>query len=297
MDYTQVAQILNTHVFAGDRAALLRKVAQYPERYLGLFRPTTPRAKLVQNLLQSHEIRFGDALEQLLRRLLQEMGYHVFPPSEHRLVEENLALDQFFRDARANHYYFIEQKVRDDHDSTKKRGQMANFEAKLEVLYQRYGPRLTGILYFIDPALQKNREYYRAELQRMAAFYQGAQLHLFYGPDLFHFLGHAEVWDALLSWLARWRQEIPDFPEVNMDLHPVASFQELKAVPLRLWRKFLTHDELWQKGIAQVLFPQGTTLRYLARYFQAQERPPYRQLAALILQRLEQYDDDASPAP
>ena len=29
-------------------------------------------------------------------------------------------------------HYFVEQKVRDDHDSTKKRGQISNFEKKLD---------------------------------------------------------------------------------------------------------------------------------------------------------------------
>lgn len=42
---------------------------------------------------------------------------------------ESLELDQFAK--KDNTYYFIEQKMRDDHDSAKKRGQIDNFEKKL----------------------------------------------------------------------------------------------------------------------------------------------------------------------
>nr|WP_240658196.1 hypothetical protein [Helicobacter pylori] len=33
---------------------------------LGIFRPTKPKTKLLQNLLTSHEIKFGDAFERLI---------------------------------------------------------------------------------------------------------------------------------------------------------------------------------------------------------------------------------------
>jgi len=41
-------------------AGLLEKVAKNPERFIGLFRPTKPPAKLLQHYTQSQEIRFGD---------------------------------------------------------------------------------------------------------------------------------------------------------------------------------------------------------------------------------------------
>ncbi len=132
MDYSQVATILNRHIFDGDKTALLKNLADYPERFLGLFRPTKPKAKLLQNLLQSHEIRFGDAIEELLRVYLIDLGYHVLPSNLQTSSGENLSVDQYFTDG--NTYYFVEQKIRDDHDSTKKRGQVRNFESKLEIL-------------------------------------------------------------------------------------------------------------------------------------------------------------------
>jgi Mg2+ and Co2+ transporter CorA len=63
MEYKFFRNILNKQIFESSKSDLLEKLSKYPERYIGLFRPTKPKAKILQNLLQSNEIRFGDALE------------------------------------------------------------------------------------------------------------------------------------------------------------------------------------------------------------------------------------------
>ena len=62
MNYEEFCKILNQHIFEGEKKELLRRIAGNPERFIGLFRPTKPGAKILQHLLQSHEIRMGDAL-------------------------------------------------------------------------------------------------------------------------------------------------------------------------------------------------------------------------------------------
>jgi len=124
MHYLQASSILNRHIFEGDKPALLTNIAERPERFIGLFRPTRPKAKLLQNLLQSHEIRFGDAIEELLKSILKDLGYTILPNRLQNSSGDSLSLDQYFTDGTT--FYFIEQKVRDDHDSTKKRGQIRN---------------------------------------------------------------------------------------------------------------------------------------------------------------------------
>lgn len=291
MNYQKVSQILNAHIFDGDKRSLIQKVAEYPERYIGLFRPTKPRAKLIQNLLQSHEIRFGDAMESLLREMLKEMGYQVFSGNDLKLTEgeEVLSLDQFFCDREQRHFYFVEQKVRDDHDSTKKRGQISNFEDKLEALYRRHGSKLVGIMYFIDPSLQKNKSYYEEQLQKIGSLYKDVVLKLFYGKEFFEYFEHPEMWDNLLDWLQRWREEIPELPEVNMDKDAEASFEEIKDVKIKFWRKLIENADLWEKGIMRVLFPEGTTLEMIAQYFNAQDMVPYQELATQIFEKMEKY--------
>ncbi len=71
----------------------------------------------MQNLLQSHEIRFGDAFEKLIEEYLIENNFTILDNNFTDSAGNRLNVDQFFK--KNNHYYFIEQKVRDDHDSTK----------------------------------------------------------------------------------------------------------------------------------------------------------------------------------
>ena len=133
MDYKKFCNILNKHIFESEKRELLKNMADRPERFIGLFRPSKPGTKILQHLLQSHEIRFGDALEELIEEILKDLGYSILPKSITTANGEQLSLDQFFTDGK--NYYFIEQKIRDDHNSTKKRGQIANFEAKLKELF------------------------------------------------------------------------------------------------------------------------------------------------------------------
>ena len=137
MDYDKFCSILNKHIFKEEKKELLKKLADRPERFVGLFRPTKPDAKIFQHLLQSHEIRFGDAMEEIISEFLKDWGFRILPKKvvpDPKNPKKSLDIDQYFTDGST--YYFIEQKVRDDHDSTKKRGQISNFEAKLEFLYR-----------------------------------------------------------------------------------------------------------------------------------------------------------------
>lgn len=286
MDYNQAVSILNRHIFFGEKSSLLTHVADHPERFIGLFRPTKPRSKLLQNLLQSHEIRFGDAIEELLKALLREMGYSVLPGNLVKVNGERLSLDQYFTNGSI--YYFIEQKVRDDHDSTKKRGQIRNFESKLEILTGLHPEQLVGIMYFVDPDLEKNKNYYLQELTGLAKFYN-VELHLFYGAEFFTHFGKKQMWDDLISWLTSWKKELPDLPELNFDLTPEESFTEIKSLPTSVWRRFVMNDRLWQEGIAEVLFRDGTTLQLVLAEFLQNPTKPYRILSDLLTNRLAVY--------
>ena len=55
----------------------------------------------------------------------------------------------------------IEQKIRDDHDSTKKRGQFVNFVKKIKYLKQEYPTnKISASMWFVDNSLMKNKRYY-----------------------------------------------------------------------------------------------------------------------------------------
>lgn len=173
---------------------------------------------MLQNLLQSNEIRFGDAFEVAIKQYFINEGWQPLPQKITSKEGDALDIDQLL--IKDDKVLFIEQKVRDDHDSTKKRGQISNFEKKLEALVDIYGDKVTwGFFYFIDPSLVKNRNFYRPELQKLQESW-GVHLSVSYGQDMFNQLGLPHVWPDIMNNLQKWRQDIPDLPNVNFDSNP-----------------------------------------------------------------------------
>ncbi|MDR1911992.1 MAG: restriction endonuclease [Helicobacteraceae bacterium] len=278
MEYSVFSSTLNKHIFDNSKRDLLKKIAEYPDRYIGLFRPNKPRTKILQNLLQSHEIRFGDALEDLFQQYFLALGYRNL---EKEIIRSNkrLRLDQLFQD---NQYiYFIEQKVRDDHDSSKKDGQMKNFEKKIAaLLFDHEESDLKCYTYFIDPSLKKNKNFYNEEIEKIRGEY-GIYIKLCYGKELWEEIGHPEVWDELTEYLHRWKEGIPEMPSVNFDENAENSFEEIKKLSVFVFRKLFNNGEVCRE-ILPILFPGNKTLHLLREYFCEQRKTIYANIANKI---------------
>lgn len=284
MEYSQFRQILNETIFENTEVDLIEKLAKYPSRYTGLFRPTRPRAKVLQNLMTSHEIRFGDALEHAIEKYLELIGCELLPK---RINDDGNALniDQLFRQDRI--LYFVEQKVRDDHDSAKKRGQTDNFRKKLIALKRVYpGESIIGIVYFIDPDLEKNKNYYVDELLKMSREHNTVTS-LLYGRSLFDQLGCPEVWHEMVEYLRRWKDEIPDFPESNFDLNAEHTFNEIKDLDASVFIKLFSNQELCSE-ILPIIFPEKKTLHLLLDHFRKRGEydKKYKKLTELLGDKL-----------
>lgn len=274
MQYYKFQSLFNEIIFEKSKADLITKVAKYPHRYIGLFRPTKPKGKLLQNLFQSQEIRFGDAFEQLIQEYLIENGFETLNKNLD-YKNDKLKVDQFFR--KNQKYFFVEQKVRDDHDSSKKRGQISNFEKKLEAIISTYGEdNLKGFLYFIDPELAKNKNYYQNELQKMSSDY-GVELHLCYGIEFFELMNLSNVWFEIISYLEQWHQEIPELPEINFDKEADKSFEEIKDLSPGIFRKLFSNEKIYNE-IVLTLFPEKKTLQMLLNYFETKKETIYKTL-------------------
>ena len=119
IEYNEFVNQLEKTVYKNAKADLLNKVASNPDRYVGIFRPTSPEIKLIQNITQSHEISFGDFVEDIIT---QYLGIFYQNMEKRNLYNgEVILFDQLFKyDGKI---FMLEQKMRDDHDSTKKRGQ------------------------------------------------------------------------------------------------------------------------------------------------------------------------------
>lgn len=270
VNYIEFKNILNKKLFENGFADLLCKIAENPDRYIGLFRPTRAKTKLIQNITQSHEIKFGDALEVLVEIYFSKIGFKLLPK---RIVLDNgdvLSIDQLFQTDKT--IYLIEQKVRDDHDSTKKKGQFSNFEDKYWAVSELYGDHMViPIMWFIDPSLRKNHRFYAAEMEKMANDY-GCTPYLFYGEELFAENGGIQVfplaiYDEISNHLKSWKEELPDMPEVNFDIDYVNNFEEIRDIKSSIFRKLLDNKDVITQ-IFPILFPEKKVLTLLRKYFQ-----------------------------
>lgn len=283
MNYTEFQHNLNKRLFDGSRKGLLESIAGNPDRFIGLFRPTKPKTKLIQNLTQSHEIKFGDALESIFTDYFGKVGFKSLPK---RITEtqngEVLNVDQLFTNGKT--IYMIEQKVRDDHDSTKKRGQFTNFENKYFEVTRKYNKAVVPIMWFIDDSLVKNKNYYLAEIQKMTIGYKCTP-HLCYGKELFtkNIIDGLDttVWQETLSHLKQWKDTLPDMPEINFDNEPTETYKEFMAISPSIFRKLFENAEI-RMQILPILFPTGRVLQMLKQFFLSQTAPIYKHLADLI---------------
>lgn len=284
LEYEYFKNLLNRKLFENSYSDLFRKIAENPDRYVGIFRPTKPKTKLIQNITQSHEIRFGDALEFLFEKYFEAKGFTLYPKRFRNNENREYSIDQLF--GKENTLFMIEQKVRDDHDSTKKVGQFNNFENKYYELTQKYPEHnIVPIMWFIDNSLRKNKRYYETEMEKMKEDY-GVDCYLFYSDEIFaenrgiqDF--SIDIWTEVLEYLQIWKNTLPDMPEVNFDLKANEVFEEIKDLPPNIFRKILNNQEVIEQ-IFPIIFPTGETLELLEEYFREKTTTIYATLETLV---------------
>jgi len=156
--YEEFTQILDKHLREEQFERVLKALARSPQRFTGIFRSSTPREKLIQYVIQSCEIKFGDAFEEVISEILSRSGYSALPKTLEAEGEDKLACDLLFESPDRLSILLVEQKMRDDHDSTKRNGQFQNFERKVKAVCNQYSDfKLHAIMYFVDPKQAKNK--------------------------------------------------------------------------------------------------------------------------------------------
>lgn len=289
MDYKIFTEILNKQIFDNSKINLIQKIAENPDRYVWLFRPTKPKAKILQNILQSNEICFWDALEVLFEKYFSYLWYINLektiklsnPILKWNRKTEYLDLDQLFTDWKFT--YFIEQKVRDDHDSSKKRWQIDNFERKIIELLKIYNEdELKCFTYFIDPSLIKNKNFYLNEIEKISKDYN-LSCKLCYGDEFWKEIDHLEIRKELLKYLEEWKKSIPELPTINFDEEAEINFEEIKNINPSIFRKLFSNDIIY-KEILPIIFPEKKVLYMLKLYFQElwKEKSIYKNLSEMI---------------
>ncbi len=240
---------------------LLVTVVKNPNRYTGIFRLSNAKTKLLQNVTQSREIKFGDFMEDIVTEYISLMGYENLDKDIGFDDDGNaLSADQVFKKAQT--IYLIEQKIRDDHDSTKKRGQYANFKKKYTLLKSKFpNHKIVACMWFIDPGLSKNRKYYIAEAQKEKL---DVSLNVFYGDELFKVIFNREdIWLEMCDYLSRNKKERSDevlsIPDFDTSEEMLIALKALKANEPNLMKKLLS-DKREYVQLRKELFATNTNL-------------------------------------
>ncbi len=266
MDYERFKQMLKREIFGEDlNYQILKTVIENPYRYIGIFRISSAKTKLIQNITQSCEIKFGDFIENIFTIYLEEMGYENLNKNLGSDEEGNLlSADQVFK--KLNTVTLIEQKIRDDHDSTKKRGQYGNFIKKIKKLKILYpNSQIVGIMWFTDDSLKKNKNYYLESISNNTD--NTVNLKIFYGKDLFiEYFNNTLYWNELVEHLTRYRQEecnnILSVPDLDNSREMHKALIEMKQNEPKLIRKLLSNKEEYIQLRAE-FFPTQQNLKGL----------------------------------
>ncbi len=102
---------------------------------------------------------------------------------------------------------------------------------------------------------------------------------------LFDYLGLTDVWDEILQYLELWKNEIPDFPEINFDTDAQHTFEEIKDLKPLIFRKLFDNEIIFEE-IVLTLFPDKKTLRLLLNYFESKETTIYKTLAEKLREKI-----------
>lgn len=284
--YNEFVTKLNNRIKADQTFIndLLITVISNPSRYTGVFRLSNAKTKLIQNVTQSIEIKFGDFMEDIMTDYIHRMGYVNLHKNIGFDREGNvLSADQIFE--LDNKIYLIEQKIRDDHDSTKKRGQYANFQKKYSLLKELYPNKdLIACMWFIDDSLTKNKKFYISKTMKEETI--KVDKHIYYGKELFMDLfERIDVWEEIINYLSRNKSErnhellnIPDFDtseEVyialqNLKILSTFSTKDIttngyKPSVKSLYSKLLSNDDKYIQ-LREELFPTSFNLKRIKEF-------------------------------
>lgn len=264
LSYDYFVEKLNSRLKTDDSFYydLLCKVINDPTRYVGIFRITNVKTKLIQNVTQSREIKLGDFMEDIVTDYIHAMGYTNLNKHIGTDTEGNpLNADQAFREG--NTIFLIEQKIRDDHDSTKKRGQYDNFRKKYTLLKTQYPDcTINATMWFIDNSFAKNKRYYLTKASQESS--NNVTLNILYGGALFDTIfNRNDVWEEICEYLGKHKQERNDeilhIPDFDTSPEMLNALKQLKINVPNLYRKLMSDKPIYVQ-LRKELFPTSTNL-------------------------------------
>ena len=256
LEYEKFKKELNKKLTSKEPEQLLKTIISNPYRYISDLRISSLDEKLMQNITQSREIAFGYFIEDIITKYLEIIGY----TNLDKIAKDNddkLAFDQLFKDNDGN-IYIVEQKIRDDHDSSKKVGQMENFKRKICYLKNNNDNKLIAIMWFLDDTFKKNINYYNKCIIDLEKDYN-VIVKLFYGREFFTYINNPNVWDELLAHIKRYKNDNTEKLKIYDFDNDTTLLDTLINLENKYWNKLIA-DKYPYNEIRKIFFKNNNNL-------------------------------------
>lgn len=258
-------------ILTSEPEDFLLKVCKNYKRIGTNFQVVSFEDKLKQYHSTSMGILLGNALEVIIREYLVDKGAILLPEDYVR----GMKCDQIF--SFCGKIVLIEQKIRDDHDSTKKRGQVLNYVSKKDQINE-INEEVKSTMWFIDPFFQKNQKFYREEIGDELLY--GEEIELFF-KEVFQDDRCKGFFKELENFVAKQRETL-------VSLNLVDATVDYKELTPRELLDILS-DEYNKEGIAKHLF--GGAIPYegiLVEALLRRKTPINQELISLLKEKIDE---------
>lgn len=270
MEYCKYKEIFDKHLLLPDVTTYVKDLVKDNTSFARLTTSFNVKSfidRLQSNYLTSVGIKLGDALEDAFKQFLIENGAIFLP----RNFVKNRDCDQIFQYGEKT--FLIEQKIRDDHDSSKKVGQIENYKIKKDEIKKKVNS-LSACSWFIDPDFAKNKSYYLRELSAEE---------LYYGQEIEQFLKNYVFFDDRCKGFF---QELLNSIETYTE-----QFSLLNIASLKINYKDFTITELFRllkskkhhPQIAQIFFEGSIPFKEIYEYVEKGRSVPCKEDFKLLL--------------
>ncbi|MGL6125051.1 MAG: hypothetical protein ACRC1F_01005 [Metamycoplasmataceae bacterium] len=201
MTKDEIKKMLDNHFDSLGQYLLEKVVKKYGDTFNITYNVPLPlRTKFEGTILQTCNIRYGDFLENVINLFLESNGIVV------NRDKKNKNYDLLFEND--NVIYVGEIKIRDNHDSTKKRGQLENLIKKAKQQKDKNPKKEIIVLFhFIDPSQRKNGTWYKKQLEALKQNEDFDDYFICYGDDLYKKFNLQEEWKKIVVMLDSVNEE------------------------------------------------------------------------------------------
>lgn len=296
-------KIMNEYVPSDFIESTIKKLADTPERLIGVLHANTFELGSITSFGYSRNNSFGNAIEGVFKEIVRSNGWTAEPTkyvlSEYHLNtplppgKKSLAVDQVF--SHGNTIVFIEQKIRDDHDTSKWRGQWDNFSLKLSALTEIYSEkRVVGVMWMIDDNFRRNEINYQRMIDGLDNDLRSNAI-LCYGESIDNVFNNIDgqkqaYFRKFFDFLVQWHNENVKVPEMNFDKFPYDSIRAFEKLNERQALNFFGNPDITEQ-VFPIIFPNRQTLKIYLMILKKIEKPSQKEkrITPLVQKLVEKY--------